>query len=544
MRYASPITAAVLATLYASPVLAVGPSSSAGSYLVPVMPGVQGYAIFSAGDSVNNKSVANGDPVSLAGQPYRMVGTPDGLGSYDNGDGTFTLLVNHEIAGNVGAVRAHGAAGAFVSKWVIANPKNAAGTLDTSSNNALRVLNGSDLIRTANTVVPASNAFTRFCSGDLAPVSAYQFGNSGTSSRIYMNGEESGSEGRAMAHVATGPNAGQSYELPRLGKFSWENSVANPVAQQKTIVFGTDDATAGGNVYLYVGNKTATGSEVDRAGLTNGNLYGVKISGVNVEDRTNGIGATTGTFSMVNRGDVTHTTGIALDTTSNTVVNGVAPETAFLRPEDAAWDPVHPTDLYFATTDRYDGVKDGGDAAGQGAQIGRSRLWRMRFSDVANPEAGGQIELLIDGSENVGGSANMMDNLTVIPGVDGITRVMLVEDVGGNNHNGKILMYNTATDALDIVAKHDPSRFGDIGDTDLAGELTRDEEFSGITDARDTLGLGWFLLDDQAHYGFGDTEIVEGGQLIALYVPQAIPEPTSLGLLGLAGAALLKRRRR
>ena len=60
------------------------------------------------GDSVNFKP----DGVT----PYRMVGIPDGLGAYDNGNGTFTVLMNHEIAGGGGVARAHGSAGAFVSK--------------------------------------------------------------------------------------------------------------------------------------------------------------------------------------------------------------------------------------------------------------------------------------------------------------------------------------------------------------------------------------------------------------------------------------------
>jgi hypothetical protein len=37
---------------------------------------------------------------------YRMVGIPDGLGAFDNGDRTFTLLMNHELGSTLGAVRA------------------------------------------------------------------------------------------------------------------------------------------------------------------------------------------------------------------------------------------------------------------------------------------------------------------------------------------------------------------------------------------------------------------------------------------------------
>ena len=66
-----------------------------------------------------------------------MCGIPDGTGAFDNGDGTFTLVVNHEFGNSAGAVRAHGATGAFVSKWII-----------QKSN--LSVINGSDLVRNLN----------------------------------------------------------------------------------------------------------------------------------------------------------------------------------------------------------------------------------------------------------------------------------------------------------------------------------------------------------------------------------------------------------
>jgi hypothetical protein len=41
----------------------------------------------------------------------------------------------------------------------------------------------------------------------------------------------------------------------------------------KTVVAGLDDATPG-QVYFYIGTKTTTGTEIEKAGLSNGNLYG------------------------------------------------------------------------------------------------------------------------------------------------------------------------------------------------------------------------------------------------------------------------------
>src|SRR4029453_5362890 len=58
-----------------------GPSSSQSPYLLRTRPGVVTVSLLTVGDSVNLK------PDGMT--PYRMVGIPDALGAYDNGDGTF-----------------------------------------------------------------------------------------------------------------------------------------------------------------------------------------------------------------------------------------------------------------------------------------------------------------------------------------------------------------------------------------------------------------------------------------------------------------------
>jgi hypothetical protein len=456
-----------------------GPSSSQSPYIIRSVPGVVVKSILTVGDSVNLKP----DGVT----PYRMVGIPDGLGAFDNGDGTFTVLMNHEI-NTGGVVRAHGANGAFVSRWVIRKDD-------------LTVLHGADLIQnvaTWNTATSSYNApstgttFSRFCSADLAAPSAFfnQATGLGFDGRIFLNGEESGIEGRAWAHLLNGT----SYQLPRLGRFSWENSVANPASSDKTIVAGTDDSTPG-QVYIYVGTKTSSGSPVDKAGLTNGSLYGVKVNNVAVENRELGIASGT-QFSLFNLGNVQNMTGTQLQTASTS--NGVS---EFLRPEDGAWDPSNPNDFYFVTTDRFDTVK-----SGTGTTVGRSRLYRLHFFNIADPAAGGVIDTVLDGTE----AQQMMDNI----GINDRGQIMIQEDVGNNEHIGKVWRYSIAEDTLNLTAEHDPNRFL----TGAPDFLTQDEESSGIIDVSDILGEGWFLLDVQAHYSLGG-ELVEGGQLLALHYP-------------------------
>ncbi len=460
-----------------------GISSSQSPYILPLAPGVKLTSILTANDSVGT---------------YRMAGTPDGLGAFDNGDGTFTLLMNHEFVSTAGVTRAHGSPGAFVSKWII-NKSN------------LSVISGSDLMQKVYLWNPATSsytqgttAFSRFCSGDLPPVSAFfnSAGGLGTQERIFMNGEESGTEGRAVGHIVTGINAGTSYELPYLGKFAWENSVASPTTSDKTVVAGMDDGP-GGQVYFYVGTKTNTGTEIDKAGLSNGKLFGVSVTGLPKED-TLSVPAVGTRFTLTDLGSVQNVTGGALDTAS--VAAGV---TTFLRPEDGAWDPAHPHDFYFNTTDAF---------------TLPSRLWRLRFDDPANPETGGAIEAVLDGTEG----QKMLDNMAI----DKYGHILLLEDVGNNPHLGKVWQYTIATDSLTPIAQHDSSRFL----MDGANFLTEDEESSGIIDVENILGPGMFLLVNQAHYKDSiHPGIVEGGQLLALYNPDTYGSALPLKLLSFTG---------
>lgn len=189
---AAGLSAAVLAANATS-----GPTSSQSPYIVRTVPGVVTKSILTTGDPALNG--------------YRMAGLPDGLGAFDNGDGTFTVLMNHELGAAGGLVRAHGAKGAFVSKWIVR----------TSD---LTVLSGEDLIQqiaTWDTVAGSWNApakgvtLARLCSATLAPMPAFYDAASalGYNGRIFTDGEENGTAGRAFAHLLDGTSLdGTSYE--------------------------------------------------------------------------------------------------------------------------------------------------------------------------------------------------------------------------------------------------------------------------------------------------------------------------------------------
>src|SRR5213075_646177 len=93
--------AAVLLQTTMQAQLVTGPSSSKSPYIVQVIAGAKFISILTTPDIVGG---------------YKMCGLPDGLGAFDNDNGTFTLLVNHEMGNTAGVVRAHGSKGAFVSK--------------------------------------------------------------------------------------------------------------------------------------------------------------------------------------------------------------------------------------------------------------------------------------------------------------------------------------------------------------------------------------------------------------------------------------------
>jgi len=448
-----------------------GPSSSTAPYIIASEPNVRFVSITTTGDPLPGGGVFGG--------------IPDGIGAFDNGDGTITVLVNHEIRPADGLVRDHGAIGAYVDRIVI-------------DKETLEIVSSDDLIQSvqvwddaADEYVTQTTVLGRFCSSDLAQPSAFFNAETGLGStvRIYLTGEETGPEGRGFATLVDGDQAGTAFELPYLGNLSYENLVASPLAQDKTIVVALDDGL-NGQVYIYVGDKQASGTEIEKAGLSGGSFYGIKVEGI--IDETNGA-PVNGNFTLQeigDNGDVSNLSGAAIDADSE-----AQNVTSFLRPEDGAWDPDNPNVFYFATTNSFDG---------------NTRLYKLTFTDITQPELGGTIEAVVDGTEGLG--AHMFDNLTVANG-----KVILQEDPGNNAYLARVWEYDIASDTLTEVAQFDPAVFTPGADD----FFTQDEESSGVLDVTDLLGdsdTRAYLLDAQIHKLTGDPATVEGGQLLVMYV--------------------------
>jgi hypothetical protein len=492
-RISLAIVPALAATVVASaqvPSVRTGPSSSATPYavLVPGSAVVDLVSLMTVGDSVGG---------------FTLYGLPDGMGALAAGAGSFDLYINHEIAATVGGVRrAHQpegfTGGAFISKL----------RLDSTN---FSVVSGAEAMQTCLTVTNGTGGslynFQRFCSGEIPAENAF-FNSAtglGTSSRFYVTGEEGGTPGRM---TATDLTDGLVYQMTAFdaSQGSWENGVARPMASDSTVMIGLSDGGAN-RVFVYVGQKQSSGTSAERAGLMNGISYGIQVvaNGVNIASESRDFcfaaaapAVYSGTFTLA--------------------AGGTAAGTTFLRPEDGAWDPANPSDFYFVTTDRMSITSTGV------AQASGSRLYRLRFSDVNNIAAGGTIEALIEGTGSYPKDIEMGDNLTVVNTLQGGTRVIITEDPGNNPHSARTVVYDVATDTTSVLLQSDPARFGQRVNgvtTAATPPFNADEEISGVFEATEALGRGWFIQNTQAHYALANP-LVEGGQLYAYYAPAVI----------------------
>jgi len=491
---------------------AIGPSTTTSPYVLPVA------------DDVSITSLLTVNDAGSASNGYELVGIPDGIGVGTQG-GRIVLYLNHELRDTQGIPRRHGQPGAFASRLV----------LDPAT---LRVTHGSDLVDpgvrfwdypsgtyvTSGALFPDGVAqeatFGRWCSSTLSDPGLF-FSESkgmGYAGQLYFGNEEDGDIGRTFG-VTT---AGRAQALPRLGLFQWENTIPATNRSETTLVMGQEDGPApgpgerdGSQLWVYVGTKQNTGNAFARAGLTNGSSFVVDATDPAVTDDP----SWRATFDVGESAPVVlnevdwNQTGLAQNIEARN--EGLS----LNRIEDGFWDPRHPRDFYFLTTEGGDTAttfpytRDGGG------------LWRLRFRDIEHPERGGRLTLLLDGSEEVAPGEpkfNKPDNMTI----DKRGNILIQEDPGGNDHLARVIAYRIKDGALGIVARFDPARFG----PEAAGSsafLTVDEESSGIIDAEAQLGRGAFFLDAQVHTAAGlpagtgpgtVQEFVENGQLLLLRV--------------------------
>jgi len=484
--------------------VARGPSTTTDPYVLPVADGVHITSLLTVNDA------------GAAGNGYEMVGIPDGIGAYADGNGLVALM-NHELRDTQGIARRHGQRGAFVSRLEI-DP----GTL--------AVTHGSDLIDpgvtfydypTGTYVTSGARfadltlqdaTFGRWCSSTLSDPGLFwsESKKVGYAGQLYFGNEEDGDNGRAFGVTTDGT----AQALPRLGLFQWENTIPAANKHETTLVMGQEDGPAGpvSQLWVYVGTKQNTGNAFDRAGLTDGRDFVIDAVDESISTDVQWRASVgTGVPARVDLAEVPWNQ-------SGAAQNGqaLARGLSMNRIEDGFWDPNRPNDFYFVTTEGGDQsttfpyTRDGGG------------LWRLSFQNIEKPEKGATLTLLLDGSEEIGAGEprlNKPDNLTM----DRYGNLLIQEDPGNNAHVARIIAYRIDDGAVGVVARFDPNRF-------VAGGsqfMTTDEESSGIIDTEDQLGAGTFLFDAQVHTpnglpaGTGPNtveEYVENGQLLLLGV--------------------------
>ncbi len=484
------------------PVTSRGPNSATDPYVLPVADGVHTKALLTVSDT------------QAAGNGFEMVGIPDGLGARNERGNDFVLYMNHELPSNTGVVRAHGQAGAFVSKLEI-------------DKRSFGVEEGSDFVQPGTTYwdyvsqtygpTPSAGGPNPRLAGDVFPAQLAAFGRWCSSSltaegqlynkqtkrgyqgRIYFGNEEIGNEGRSFGITEDG----HAQQLPRFGLFSWENTLVAHNRSDITLVVGQEDA-AFGQPWIYIGHKQRNGNAFDKAGLTNGvdwvpDLIDETVS-TDADFRAKFGKGTPAPFDL---------SEVDWDQSGNRQnIEASADGLTLNRIEDGAWDPRSPDDFWFVTTE---GGKGADVPTGQFGRDGGG-LWKMSFEDVEQPWLGGTLTLMLDGSEAP--FLNKPDNLDI----DSRGNLLIQEDPGNNVHVARIVAYDIDTRDRGVVAQFNSAQFKPVTPGGTDAPFTIDEESSGIIDAREVLGRGWFLLDAQVHKSNPDPALVEHGQLMAMYV--------------------------
>ena len=464
-------------------------------------------------------------------------GIPDGMGAYDNGRGGITLLSVHEVS----------TSNAFVLKGKSTTaPWGTSITKFTVSKNTKAVTNVQNFMQKVNFYnyttgkyqeTPAGAApagatpgffdwgISRFCSATYAAAGTFSHNGVGYDGGLFLSGEETGDESRGFAF----DEEGTGYQLPRMGMMSFENIMPSLKPGANTVAIASEDGSAtDSQLYVYAGKKQSTGTAIDKAGLTNGDLHVMNIPSA----KSDNLFRTT-----VGKNKKVAAEFVKVDW--NTTTSAFAKEsrekgTSMARVEDGHWDPSNPNVFYFVTTEsNKDPIATAPNPATPTVSRDGGALWRLTFKDAQNPAAGAEIEMLLNGGESV--YMSKPDNITVTE--DG-KYILIQEDPGNNSLLARVIAYRVSDSKLAVVAQFDANKFITGG----SEFITQDEESSGIIDATKLLAKpgdtnSYFFFNAQIHNSAGaiaarpdlakrsaakkaeiNTATVEGGQFYVMTI--------------------------
>ena len=491
-------------------------------YVLSKNPAVEIKAIATVGDAVTGTMVR---------------GIPDGMGAYDNGRGGITLLSVHEVAtGNAFALKGKSTTapwGTSITKFTVSKTTKAVTKVEQFMQN----INFYNYSTGKYQASPAGGApadatagffdwgISRFCSATYAEAGTFSHNGVGYEGGLFLSGEETGDQSRGFAFELDGTG----YQLPRMGMMSFENIMPSLKPGPNTVVMAAEDGSAtDSQLYVYAGKKQSTGTAIEKAGLTNGDLHVLNIPSAKSDNLFR-------TTIGKNKKVAAEFVKVNWDTT----VSGFAKEsrekgTTMARVEDGHWDPSNPNVFYFVTTEsnKYPIAPAPNPATPTVSRDGGA-LWRVTFKDAQNPAAGAEIEMLLNGGESI--YMSKPDNITITE--DG-KYILIQEDPGNNAALARVVAYRVSDSKLAVLAQFDANKFIKGG----SEFMTEDEESSGIIDATKLLAKpgdknSYFFFNAQIHTPTGaiaarpdlakrntakkeaiNTATVEGGQFYVMTI--------------------------
>jgi hypothetical protein len=382
----------------------------------------------------------------------------------------------------------------------------------------------------ASVAISPLDGFLRFCSASLAGaaegfVRPMFFANEEANDVVdvpagapYEPDPALGSQRQAGYVVALDTESGVSTPISGMGRLNHENTVAVPGGWNPIVILTTDDTfnAPSAQLYMYLANHESHIME-DKGSLWAFRVTRTEEGPVDATDPFNGAndyldlqpgddwqGEFIRVPKEIARGQTAEAPQDALENWSND--NNVF---QFIRLEDLDYDRNNPRVVYVADTGQTRIVPDpttGRMTRGQSGTQGfadNGRIFRFEINEK-NPRKVDSFSVLADGDapesevyvpfinpDNMGASTNSL---------------MVQEDTD----DARIWRHDFAFGSWSVVATvNDP-----------------DGESSGIVDASEWFGSGWWLLDVQGHGENVDEEVVDGvllkresGQLLLMKIP-------------------------
>jgi len=347
-------------------------------------------------------------------------------------------------------------------------------------------LNADGAVTAAEYVVLGNEGYEWFCSSTLEYVHGVPW---------YFTGEESKHSPRYGTSIAINATKGVFHETPWFGHFGHENVVPVDGLSKAYVGLSEDGFSEFSQVYAYIA-PTFHGAIWGDSGALRVFVPDQAVPDGNPSDDDIHKGEElAGHFERIPRAD--HLRPHQLET----LVQKMG-AMDFNRIEDQIDDPNAPGTVYFSETGR----------ANQ--EVTHGRVYKLEVD--TNDPTRATLSVILDAAK--GDDLVQPDNL----GISDNALVIQEDRNWKKSGYNRVLVYDLSSGTLTAVARTDPKQ----SIIDLKGPAAW--ESSGVVDASDVFGAGWWLLDVQAHYTnmrtpdqslVPDSARGEGGQLELVYIP-------------------------